>query len=297
MATHDERLLLPSTARDGLTKVRIFGFLALILLVLAAAGSSLAPHDPFLQDLDHSLLPPGGAYPLGTDRFGRCVFSRVLAGSTVSLYASLAVVGMTMAVGTITGLVAGFFGGRTDQLLMRCTDVFLAFPIPVFAMVAAALLGRFGSASQSEYGGLAGAMAALTLISWPKYARLVRSCVLDIRHRPFIAAARFSGCSRAEILFRQILPLVLGPTLIMMTSDMGTVLLEMAGLSFLGLGVQPPAAEWGLMIGSARSLLQTAPWVLFAPGAALLVTVTVFNLLGDSLQDVLTRRSERGMQG
>ena len=279
------------TDAKALRRIRLFLFLAVVLLVVAAFADHLAPHDPYLQDLDLSLLPPGGAYPLGTDRFGRCVLSRVLAGSTISIYTSLAVVALTFVLGTVTGLVAGFCGGWVDTVLMRITDVFLAFPVLVFAIVAAAMFGGIGGA---QFSGLTGAILALALISWPKYARLVRSQVLAVRNKPFISAARFSGCSKADILFRQILPLAIAPTFLMMTADIGTMLLEMAGLSFLGLGVQPPAAEWGLMISSGRSLLQTAPWVIFAPGAALFITVTIFNLLGDSIHDYMETRFGKG---
>ena len=279
------------TDAKALRRIRLFLFLAVVLLAIAAFADSLAPHDPYLQDLDLSLLPPGGTYPLGTDRFGRCVLSRVIAGSTISIYASLAVVALTFVLGTVTGLVAGFSGGWIDTALMRITDVFLAFPVLVFAIVAAAMFSGIGGA---QFSGLTGAILALALISWPKYARLVRSQVLAVRNKPFISAARFSGCSKADILFRQILPLAIAPTFLMMTADIGTMLLEMAGLSFLGLGVQPPAAEWGLMISSGRSLLQTAPWVIFAPGAALFITVTIFNLLGDSIHDYMETRFGKG---
>ena len=183
------------TDAKALRRIRLFLFLAVVLLAIAAFADSLAPHDPYLQDLDLSLLPPGGTYPLGTDRFGRCVLSRVIAGSTISIYASLAVVALTFVLGTVTGLVAGFSGGWIDTALMRITDVFLAFPVLVFAIVAAAMFSGIGGA---QFSGLTGAILALALISWPKYARLVRSQVLAIRHRPFISAARFfapGGCT------------------------------------------------------------------------------------------------------
>lgn len=160
---------------------------------------------------------------------------------------------------------------------MRLSDIFLAFPGLVFAIAVASILG----------GGMTNAVLALAVISWPKYARLARSQALTVRQQPYIEAARLSGCSDTEIIFRHLLPSILSPLLVMSALDLGTMLMELAGLSFLGLGAQPPAAEWGSMMSSSRSMLQTAPWVILTPGAAIFVTVSLFNLLGDSLRDQL----------
>lgn len=250
---------------------------ACLLLLMAAAGAGIAPHDPYQVNLDTALLPPGGDFPLGTDRYGRCVLSRVIAGARVSVLAALALVGCSVVVGGIVGMVGGWLGGRADNLLMRLADIFLSFPGLVFAIAVASMLG----------GGLASAVIALTCISWPKYARLMRSQVLQLKNEPYIRLAQFNGLRGTRLLVKYILPVAVRPLLIMGSSDLGTMLLELAGMSFLGLGVQPPEAEWGLMMAGGRSLLQLAPWALFAPGAAIFITVSVFNLLGDALRDAL----------
>lgn len=220
---------------------------------------------------------PSAEYPFGTDRYGRCVFSRVLVGGQSSIFSALALVGIIFTTGTAAGLWSGYYGGKLDNFIMRLSDIFLAFPGLVFAIAVASILG----------GGMTNAVLALAVISWPKYARLARSQALTVRQQPYIEAARLSGCSDTEIIFRHLLPSILSPLLVMSALDLGTMLMELAGLSFLGLGAQPPAAEWGSMMSSSRSMLQTAPWVILAPGAAIFVTVSLFNLLGDSLRDQL----------
>lgn len=259
------------------SRLHVYLFLTLLLLLLALGAPYLVPHDPYLQNLDNALQAPSGAYPLGTDRYGRCVFSRVLIGGQTSIFSTLALVAIICSTGTLAGLWSGYYGGRLDSLFMRFADIFLAFPGLVFAIAIASVLG----------GGITNAIVALAVISWPKYARLVRSQVLLVKQQPYIAAARFSGCSDRQIIINHILPSVFSPLLVMAALDLGTMLIELAGLSFLGLGAQPPAAEWGSMMNSGRSMLQTAPWVILAPGAAIFLTVSCFNLLGDSLRDQL----------
>ena len=250
------------TDAKALRRIRLFLFLAVVLLAIAAFADSLAPHDPYLQDLDLSLLPPGGTYPLGTDRFGRCVLSRVIAGSTISIYASLAVVALTFVLGTVTGLVAGFSGGWIDTALMRITDVFLAFPVLVFAIVAAAMFSGIGGA---QFSGLT--------------VDMVKTEDGTVPSRSVYWQELSYGTLKSHLRY---------------TREVETVNPSDKPCFEVGktyeLGVQPPAAEWGLMISSGRSLLQTAPWVIFAPGAALFLTVTIFNLLGDSVHDYMETR-------
>ena len=221
--------------------------------------------------------PPGPEHLLGTDRYGRDMFSRILTGGTTSIFSTLILVSITTVPGTFVGIICGWRGGFVDAFLMRISDLFLAFPSLVFALAVAGVLG----------GGVQNAVLALAVVSWPKFARLARGLTLAQKEAPYIMAARLSGSSTPALLLRHILPNIAGPVLVTAVLDIGTMMMELAGLSFLGLGVQPPAAEWGSMINEGRSLLQIAPWMSLAPGAAIFVTVLIFNLLGDTLRDYL----------
>lgn len=222
---------------------------------------------------------------MGTDRYGRDMLSRVLVGGTTSIYATLLLVAIVTAFGTTVGLVCGWKGGKLDAALMRVSDLFLAFPSLVFALAVAGVLG----------GGIQNAIIALAVIGWPKYARLARGLTLSQKSAVYLMAARLAGCSELKLLVRHILPNILGPILVTAVLDVGTMMMELAGLSFLGLGVQPPMAEWGSMINDGRSMLQIAPWMALAPGLAIFITVMIFNLLGDALRDFLDPR-ERDFQ-
>ena len=248
-----------------------------ILIFVAVFADFLTPFDPYAQDLEGALVPPNSQNILGTDRYGRDVLSRVIVGSQTTLCASLLLLATISIVGSLIGAICGYKGGRLDTILMRLSDVFLAFPQMVFAIAAAGALG----------GGLLNAAAALALIGWPKYARIARSLVLSIRSMPFLDAAKMSGSSSAKILFVHVLPNIAGTIFVTAALDLGTIIMELAGLSFLGLGAMPPTAEWGAMMNNGRSMLQTAPWVILAPGTAIFITVATFNLLGDKLRDVL----------
>lgn len=252
------------------------------VLAVAILAPVLTPHDPYAQDLAAALSPPGAGHLLGTDRYGRDVLSRVIMGAQTTLCATLLLVLFVAALGSAVGAAAGFRGGRADTVLMRISDVFLAFPPLVFAVAAAGALG----------GGLVHAALALALIGWPKYARIARSLALSIRSMAYIDAARMAGTGDAGILLHHVLPNIAGPILVTAALDLGTVAMELAGLSFLGLGATPPTAEWGAMMANGRSMLQTAPWVILAPGAALFLSVAVFNLLGDRLRDALDTRQK-----
>ena len=262
--------------------VKLYVLLALVLLLLgiAAFAPYLVPFDPYEQNLSQALQAPGGSHLLGTDRYGRDMLSRVIMGSQTTIYSALLLVAVITVTGTSVGLFCGWRGGKLDSLIMRISDIFLAFPGMVFAIAVAGVLG----------GGILNAVIALACISWPKFARLARSQVLMIKDAPFLAAARLSGSGGTKIVFRHILPNILGPVLVTATLDIGTMMMEIAGLSFLGLGAMPPIAEWGSMMSSGRSMLQTSPWVILAPGCAIFVTVMLFNLLGDTVRDVMDPR-------
>ena len=258
-------------------KLIFFATLTLLLLIVAAFASKICPYDPYAQDLLQAQKPPSAEHLLGTDRYGRDMLSRVLVGSTTSIYATLLLVVIVTVMGTMIGLICGWCGGIVDMVLMRISDLFLAFPSLVFALAVAAVLG----------GGIQNAVIALAVIGWPKFARLARGLTLAQKDSPYLMAVKMSGSSTAKILWKHVLPNIAGQILVTAVLDIGTMMMELAGLSFLGLGVQPPAAEWGSMINDGRSMLQISPWMVLAPGAAIFITVMIFNLLGDTLRDYM----------
>ncbi len=264
-----------------------FGVLALLLVLVAACAPWLAPYDPYAQDLSAALQAPNAQHWAGTDRYGRDLFSRILVGAQSSLFWTLVLVAAITVLGTLVGLFAGWRGGWLDTLLMRTSDVFLAFPGLVFALAVASFLG----------GGMQNAVIALIAISWPKYARLARSLTLAQRNATYLKATRLAGCGTLQQLMRHILPNIAGPLLVTAALDIGTMMMELAGLSFLGLGAQPPLAEWGSMMSNSRSLLQVAPWTVLAPGLAIFITVMVFNLLGDTLRDWIDPQGKTTLKG
>ena len=267
------------------TKQKCIILCILVGLVLLAAvfAEYIVPYDPYAQDLSNALLPPGGKYLLGTDRYGRDMLSRVIMGGQTTIFSSLLLVLIIMVVGTMIGIICGYHGGKVDTLLMRISDVFLAFPGMVFAIAVAGVTG----------GGVINAVVALACISWPKFARIARSQVMTLKQSSFIAAARLSGSGTWKIIFKHMLPNIAGPILITGVLDIGTMMMEIAGLSFLGLGAVPPIAEWGSMMSNGRSMLQTSPWVILAPGFAIFITVMLFNLLGDTVRDVMDPRRKK----
>lgn len=251
------------------------------LLLTAVFARNLCPYDPEAQDMSAALEAPSLRHPAGTDRFGRDMLSRILMGLQTSVLSTLGLVAVISVVGTAVGIGCGYRGGVMDGVLMRLSDICLAFPGLVFALAVAALLG----------GGLSNAVIALAVISWPKYARLARSQTLALKDSPFIHAARQSGCTDLQILRRHILPNAAGPILVTAVLDIGTMLMELAGLSFLGLGARPPVAELGNMMSGGRSMLQTYPWVILGPGVAIFIAVVIFNLLADGVRDHLDPKS------
>ena len=262
--------------RDTL-KIRliVFGTLAALLLIGSIFSEHLTPYDPYLQDLMNTKAPPSAEHPFGTDRYGRDMLSRVIVGSRASIFSTLLLVTIITVTGTVVGVFCGWHGKWTDTLLMRISDMFLAFPGLVFALAVAGVLG----------GGLHNAIIALAAISWPKYARIARSQTLAQKETAWMKAVKLSGSGTGKIILKHILPNIIGPILVTSMLDIGTMMMELAGLSFLGLGAKPPTAEWGSMMSDTRSLLATAPWVTLAPGVAIFVSVMIFNLLGDTVRD------------
>ena len=262
--------------RDTL-KIRliVFGTLAALLLIGSIFSEHLTPYDPYLQDLMNTKAPPSAEHPFGTDRYGRDMLSSVIVGSRTSIFSTLLLVTIITVTGTVVGVFCGWHGKWTDTLLMRISDMFLAFPGLVFALAVAGVLG----------GGLHNAIIALAAISWPKYARIARSQTLAQKETAWMKAVKLSGSGTGKIILKHILPNIIGPILVTSMLDIGTMMMELAGLSFLGLGAKPPTAEWGSMMSDTRSLLATAPWVTLAPGVAIFVSVMIFNLLGDTVRD------------
>lgn len=266
-------------------KLNLVGLIIVVVFfLLAIFGQALAPADPYAQDITGSkLLGPSLAHPLGTDELGRDLLSRVMTGTRISLQVAAVVLSFAVVFGTFIGSVAGYFGGIVDELLMRFTDMFLAFPALILAIAIAASFGRE----------LKWTMVALATVFWPWYARLVRGQILTIRERDFVTAAESIGISGPRLLLRHILPNAASVVIIQLTLDVGYAILATSSLSFIGLGAQPPSPEWGTMMSTARNYFREAWWYTTFPGLALTLTVFAFNVLGDGLQDALDPRSSR----
>lgn len=265
------------------TKLIVFLVLAIGLVILAVFSDQLCPYYPYAQDLASALQPPSLQHPMGTDTYGRDMLSRVISGARASIFSTFILVAVISVFGTVVGVCSGYYGGVMDSVMMRISDVCLAFPGLVFAMAIAAILG----------GGIQNAIIALAVISWPKYSRIARSQTLALKNEPYIHAALLAGDNSGQIMIRHVLPNMLGPVLVTAMLDIGTMMMELAGLSFLGLGAQIPMAEWGSMMSSGRSMIQTYPWVVLSPGIAIFVSVVIFNLLGDTIRDYLDPKNTR----
>ena len=258
-------------------KLYFFGALALLLVVASFFSEQLCPYDPYMQDMSIAKAAPSAEHLLGTDRYGRDMLSRVIAGSKTSIFSTLLLVSFITLFGSLIGIICAWMGRKTDTVLMRLSDMFLAFPGLVFALAVAAVLG----------GGVHNAILALAAISWPKYARLARSQTLALQAAPFMQAAKMAGSSTFKLIYKHVIPNISGPILVTAVLDIGTMMMELAGLSFLGLGAKPPIPEWGSMMSDTRNLLPTQPWVTLAPGFAIFFSVMIFNLLGDTVRDYL----------
>lgn len=280
-ATASARHLLRKLADEPLGMI---GFAILALLVLAAVFAPLiAPYDPAWQMLENALQPPSWAHLAGTDEFGRDIFSRLVFGTRITIQTVLSVSLIVGPIGLIIGVVAGFYGGRTDAILMRATDIVLSFPSLILALAFAAAMGA----------GLGTAIIAISLTGWPPIARLARAEALVVRNTDYVAAARLYGASPLRILFLYIAPMCIPSVIVRLTLNMAGIILTAASLGFLGLGAQPPLPEWGAMISSGRKFMLDYWWVAVMPGIAILLTSLAFNIAGDTLRDLLDPRHAR----
>ncbi|AZO41141.1 ABC transporter permease [Mesorhizobium sp. M7D.F.Ca.US.005.01.1.1] len=269
--------------RFSANRLAFLGLLIIIaLLVVAALAGVLAPYSPTFGDLKGSrLLAPSAEHWFGTDDLGRDILSRILYGSRWTLYVVILVAIIAAPIGLLVGTVAGYAGGWTDAVLMRITDIFLAFPKLILALAFVAALGP----------GIENAVLAIAITSWPPYARIARAETLTVRNSDYIKAVQLMGASPFRIVLRHIMPLCISSLIIRVTLDMAGIILTAAGLGFLGLGAQPPLPEWGTMIASGRRFVLDQWWVAGAPGFAILIVSLGFNLLGDGLRDALDPRS------
>jgi peptide/nickel transport system permease protein len=268
-------LILKRLARS---KSALLGMIIIVLVILCAIlAPVISPYDPIKQSFIKQLRPPSAEFLLGTDEFGRDILSRLLYGSRIALLVGLLADSIALVLGVGLGLVAGYYGGLVDSLVMRLMDIMLAFPYLLLAMMVVAVLGP----------SLTNAMIAIGIVYTPQYARLVRGTVLSIKEKEYVEAARVVGARPRRVMGRHIVPHCFAPIIVMATLAIGSAIVETAGLSFLGLGAQPPTPEWGAMLATGRTQMLTSPWIATFPGLAILVTVLGFNLLGDGLRDAL----------
>lgn len=259
----------------------------LLLAVLVILTAVFAPFitggvDPLEGSMENALQAPCKEHIFGTDKMGRDIFTRVIYGARASLVSTFGVVLLIFLIGTAVGVIAGCFGGIVDAALMRIADMMVAFPGLVLALAVAGIIGS----------SMKNAIIAITLVSWTKYARLARSLVLKIKDRDYVSAAIVSGSRRSHIIRAYMLPNALPILIITAATDVGSMMLELAALSFLGFGAKPPTPEWGYMLNEGRGLIQSAPWMMIFPGLAIFLVVVVFNMLGDSLRDIMDPREE-----
>ncbi len=260
----------------------VFSFLAVLIVLTAVFAPVIAPRDPIYAIMNDSLKAPCAEYICGADKLGRDVLSRVIFGTRSSLTMTLSLVAVVFVVGTSLGVISGFFGGAVDEIIMRISDMMISFPGLVLAIAIAGLLGP----------NMVNAVLAIAAVSWTKYARLSRSLVIKVKNSVFIEAAVLSGTKTHSIILRHILPNIISTMIITAASDIGTMMLELASLSFLGFGAQAPTPEWGLMLNEGRAYISKAPWLMIYPGIAIVIVVVVFNMLGDSIRDILDPKHE-----
>lgn len=261
----------------------VFSICALLIILTAIfAPVVTGGMDPLKGNLMDALLPPCKEHIFGTDKMGRDIFVRVIYGARASLSATFGVVALIFLIGSAAGIVAGYFGGWIDAVIMRIADMMLAFPGLVLALAVAGIMGA----------SIRNAIIAIVVVSWTKYARLARSLVLKIRNRDYVSAAIVTGSKTSYMLVRYMLPNALPTLIITAATDIGSMMLELAAMSFLGFGAKPPAPEWGYMLNEGRACMQSAPWLMIFPGLAIFIVVVVFNMLGDSVRDILDPRDE-----
>jgi peptide/nickel transport system permease protein len=269
------------TAVAGLFIICFLTLIALSVWITELLGIQILPYDPNASDMTQSFVWPNAAHWFGTDQLGRDIFSRILDGTKISLFVGVSAVAIALSVGVILGAIAGYRGGRADTLIMRLMDMMLAIPSILLAIAFMAALGK----------GIDKAIIAIGLVSIPEYARIVRGSILSVKENDFVQAAKVIGNKSSRIIFKHILPNVISVIVVRATLGISTAVLDTAALGFLGLGVQPPFAEWGDMLGRARGFIFTAPYTLIFPGIAITLTVLAFNLLGDGLRDALDPKS------
>ena len=261
----------------------IFGILGIIVILVAIFAPVVTGGiDPTTGVLTDALKAPSSEHIFGTDKLGRDVYARVIYGARTSLVAAFCVVAAAFTIGTILGVLAGYFGKAVDAIIMRVADMMIAFPGMILAIAVAGIMGA----------SIQNAVIAISLVTWPKYARLARSLVLKIRDRDYVAAAIVTGSKTPYMLLRYMLPSAITTLVITAATDIGSMMLELAALSFLGFGAVPPTPEWGLMLSEGRAYMTAAPWLMIFPGIAIFIVVTIFNMLGDSLRDILDPRQE-----
>ena len=262
-------------------KTALFGLSVYVaILLMALFAPYLAPRDPATQDISKGLRPPGAEFPLGTDEYGRDILSRVIYGARISLTVGIISVAISAVIGTMLGLVSGFYGGKTDAVIMRIVDIMLSFPGILLALIIVSTMGR-----DIQY-----VMVAVGISGVPNYARMVRGSVLAVKENEYIEAARAAGAGNLSIIARHVLPNIFAIIIVLTTLSLPGSMLSAAALSFIGLGVQPPTAEWGRMLGDGRGYIETAWWISTFPGLMIFVSVMSINLFGDGLRDALDPR-------
>ncbi|SDC30381.1 MULTISPECIES: nickel transporter permease [unclassified Candidatus Frackibacter] len=248
-----------------------------LLVIIAIFAPYIAPHDPLKVDLMNSLQPPSDEFPLGTDRLGRGIFSRIIYGARISLRVGLITQSIALVIGITLGALAGYYGGWVDEIISYLINVFLAFPFLLFAIAIMATLGP----------GINNVFLALAIVSWPGLARIVRGQVMSIREEEYVEAVKSLGANDVRIIFKHLIPNCMAPIIVTVTLGVASAILSEAGLSFLGLGAQPPTPSWGLMLSGGRSFIRSNPGMMIYPGLAIMITVLGLNLFGDGLRDVL----------
>lgn len=273
-----------SKIKKFIKRNKMFSLLAVAAIAIILVGifaPVIATHSPYESNLHDAFIAPNSEHIFGTDKLGRDIFSRVIYGTRISLSAALILVILIFTIGTTLGVIAGYFGGIIDTIIMRISDMMISFPGMVLAIAMAGIMGA----------SVKNAVIAITVVSWTKYARLSRSLVLKIKETDYIRAAKVTGCKTVHIITRHIIPNIISTLIITATTDIGTMILELSALSFLGFGAQSPQAEWGLMLNEGRAYMVDCPWLMIYPGLAICIVVVVYNLLGDSLRDILDSRS------
>lgn len=256
--------------------------LAITLILLAVFADRVAPHDPLATNFDQSMVAHSAEYPMGTDQIGRCILSRLLYGGRTSMLIVFRVIAAVAVIGITLGVLAGYLGGWVDLIITRFTDMVMAIPSTVFVIALVSVLNP----------SLHHTVLAMALVGWTEYCRITRALVLSVRENNYVDEARMGGLSELQVIWRVILPNVFPYLLVNITQDIGSYLLTLGGLSLLGLSSQPPTPEWGFMLSEGRKFITAAPWLIFWPGAVIVLHVVIFNLLGDSLRDILDPRYE-----